>query len=216
MPFETSISDREIILNGRLYRIEAPPVGLGLQLLYALDNLNDVQDEEFLFGALDKLSWESPLAVSELRIAYRKDPKKFRRGIRALILQGYEITFETLKKAKEAKKSTGGEKGGNRSWRYWVAEYCETYNTDPASVMISTPFCLFLEMTKEIERVKLRKRLETIYGTSGGFGGVDKEKLDEWASRAYGSENENGSESPKNRIDYEEELKKELEFIKRL
>lgn len=212
MAFETCLADREVYLNGRLFRIEAPPVGLGLQIIYTIENIESKQDEELLFHALSKLSWKSALAVHDLRLAYKKDRKRFQAGIRTLILQGYEVDISELKKRLKQEKKDDQP----FSWRYWIAEYASVFNTNPATIMRETPLPLFLEMMKELAGTKMRNRLETVSGVAGGFGSIGKEKIEEWQKQAYNKQGDKERQPEKTPTDTKSELRREIKYLESL
>lgn len=210
MPFETCCAERVVTLSGRVYRVEAPPFGLGLQVLYALENLNDDDDKRFLYQTLVKLNWTSEFILPHLRIAYEENPLLFRSGIYKLVTQGYEVPktiSEKLKKEEDEPKIP--------TWSYLLARYCETYHVAPHEVWFNTPFSLFLQMNKEVEGVRYRRRIETTMGVGAGMGGVDEEETKKWTDIAYKTRfDEDVKEVAQKEVDYRAELEREREMLK--
>lgn len=199
MSFELCSSERVVRLQGKEYRVEAPSVGLGLQILYCLNNLKDDDDFEFLIQTLGKLNWNTNFISNALRIAFRNNPLSFAKGINNIVTQGYELPEELDKKVKE-------EKPKIINWSYLLARYCEVYNANPADVWFHTPFPLFLHMNGEIEGIRYRRRIENMIGVGAGMGGVKERETKKWQKIAFKTKfveepESNGETDPKEELE---------------
>lgn len=175
--FEKSCFDRQVEINSTTYWVEAPSLGLGLQILHVLDNLETEDDEQLLFRHLSKLEWSSTQAISDLRRLRKKNHFLFASHIKMIVMLGLELPKEIKKRVKdlEDKKET--------AWRYMLAEYCRIFNANPYHVWDNTPFTFFVSMMKEIAPAQARNRLDMLLAVGHGMsGGKVAEKWGETAS----------------------------------
>lgn len=203
------IKNKEFGINASI-KMEAPSVGLALELLFVLRNFEEDDFEEVLFTILKKVDWHSNTALWQIRNFFRKDPITTAEAIHKSLIQGYDLPEEIEKEAKESGDIAEEEP---KAWGDIIASFCVIYEVDPNTVRKEYPFPYFLEMLSRMEQVKYQKRIERGLSTAFGMGGIKKEMSEEWFDRAgynQTSDAVKGKTNPDKTVKDIEELKKKF------
>lgn len=188
--------------------MDAPTVGVSIELLYCIQNYEEEDFEEVFFSLLKKLDWDSQLAVFEIRCHYRRHKLGVLKGIEKALMQGYSLP-ESLK-TKDPKKKTR-----RTGWIEVISDFCAVYNVDPRTVWTEYPFAFFLELVNELERNRVKQRFEMGMGVSVGFGSIKEDTLNKWEKVAFGDPEPASRKQEKTDDEIREAIQREYEIMKR-
>jgi len=176
MAIETSLFYRVLSVKGKQYKLEAPTVGLSIQLLYVMERPKEPDFEDVFLSLLNKLEFADKMAYSELLRVWKLFPFEVTKAVKKAIVQGYSLP--------DGIKKDENRSGKKQEWSEIITEFCHIYQVDPYRVVQEYPFSFFLELYNQLGKLKYRKRIETGLATGFGFGSVPKKFTEKWFDHA--------------------------------
>ena len=176
MALETSLFYRVLIIRDKQYKVEAPKVGLSLQLLYVMDHPKEPDFENVFLSLIQGLEFKNQLAFAEILRIWKIAPFEVVKAVKKMITQGYD-----LPKRVESETDDSGKK---QEWSEILMEFSHIYQVDPLKVVVEYPFPFFMEMYNQIGKLKYRKRIENGLATGFGSGAIKEEFTTKWFDRA--------------------------------